>query len=255
MKNFLASILYFLSAALFLGLSSLIFEGSALYISIALILVSWLLVFINLHKLILVFLGAREIIDTDHQDLFQCIKFNVYSLNAKTPKVFSYSGTFKNCFILESESEWIIVLDKKLLQETSKEVLLDLVSYLFKYHQRGHGLLKTKVLGLLALYYSCLFGFFNNVLFLRPDTRSFKTLSTFFILMVRPVTLVLEKFLQRNNKVDAGENLRPLYLQCPLLKTSDVFLELHSSEYPQVGKLLVDYIESFPVIRECEFKS
>lgn len=253
MKYLLTTILYFLSAALILALSSLILEGSPLYFTGGVLLVVWLLTFLNLHKLILVLLGAREIIDTDHQDLFQCVKFNVYGLSSKTPKIYSYSGTFKNSFILESEKEWIIVIDKKLLEDSSKEVLLELITYLFRYHQKGHALLKTKILGLSTLYYSFVFGLFRNIFLLSPDSRAFKVLSTFFILIVKPITFVTEKILRKNNRIFAGENLKPLYLQCPQYPESEILISLNSSANLRPGKLLLDYLESFPVIRECEF--
>lgn len=253
MKYLIAFILYFLSASLFLGLCSLIWDGVVLYAIIFAVLIGWFFIFKNLHKFILVFLGAREIIDTDHQELFQLIKSSVYGRESKTPKIYSYNGSFKNCFLLESASEWIIVLDKKLLSDASGDVLSDLVGFLFTYHQKGHAFLKSKVLGLLVLYYQFLFIIFKNVFILKPGSKSFRILTLFFVFLSRPVTLMLEKLLTKQHRVHAGENLKPLFLQCEFKTTTEVFLDFHANKNPKINQFILDYVESFPILRECEF--
>lgn len=247
--------MYFLSASLFLGLCSLIWGGVTLYAIVFIVLVLWFLVFINLHKFILVFLGAREIIDTDHQELFQHIKSSVYERETKTPKVFSYNGSFKNCFLLESSSEWIIVLDKKLLNDVSADVLPDLVGFLFSYHQSGHAYLKSKILGLLVLYYQFLFFLFKSIFSLKVGSKSFRILTIFFVFLARPVTLIMESLLTKRHRIEAGANIKPLCLQCASKTTTEVFLDFHSNVNPHINQFILDYVESFPVLRDCEFRS
>ena len=126
---------YLCSAALFLlifgfpmALISLVFSGPWLICAGFMLFLLFLFIYRNLHRFILMVLGAKEMVDTDHQKLFQFIKSKSYFFGTKIPKVYFYDGSFKNSLVLESLSEWVILLDKKLIKDSNEVVLLELLS-------------------------------------------------------------------------------------------------------------------------------
>ena len=99
MKYLVSSLLYFFGLMLLCVFCLILFEDKPLDISLIVTFVSWTLLYAYNDKLVLVYLSAREVIDTDEQELFQRIKNEVYKTNLPLPKVYLYSGNFSNCFI------------------------------------------------------------------------------------------------------------------------------------------------------------
>jgi hypothetical protein len=231
----------------------LLFEGRTLWILFGVFSLIWALVYKNIHKVLLLLLKAREVIDTDHQELFQNIKTNVYQNFKKTPKVYLYDGTFKNCFLLESRGEWIIVLDRKLLADMSSSAIEDLIVFLFNYHHTGMAFLRTKILGLCVLFYNILYWGMDKIFFLKPNSKLFKTLSIFVFMMARPVLAPMELFLNKKRKVPAKESLRPYHCQLLPLDPYAIFVSGHISQEVRIRDLLLEYMESYPLLTECEF--
>ena len=254
MKYFSATILYLLIAALFLGFLALMLDGKVFYIAAIVVLAGWFAIFNNLHRVVLGLLGAREIIDTDYQELFQIIKSNVFTSGAKVPRVYSYSGSYKNCFTLEARGEWAIVIDKNLLKEESRESLLVLVEFLFSYHKSGIGHTRTKILGTLVLYYKTISSFLTKVLRLPEHSRAFQTILTFFILLVRPATAFFENVLKRDSGIEINDGLRALSMQTLEYKPSDVFFAFHTKGPKRINSLIVRYIECFPILKYREMR-
>tara|TARA_Y100000768_G_scaffold389043_1_gene391398 strand:- start:8904 stop:9662 length:759 start_codon:yes stop_codon:yes gene_type:complete len=97
-------------------------------------------------------LKAREIINTDEQELFQVIKNNSYRHHQALPKVYLYNSSVENFFIFESKKGWIIVLSRKLLEQLDREKKEDLVELAYQYKKSKITKLKTKCLGLSTIY-------------------------------------------------------------------------------------------------------
>jgi hypothetical protein len=231
----------------------LLFEGNTLLVTFSLFSFAWALVYKNIHKVLLLLLKAREVIDTDHQELFQNIKTNVYQNFKKSPKVYLYDGSFKNCFLLESSGEWVIVLDRKLLEDMSSATIEDLITFLFEYHHTGKGFLKTKVLGLCVLFYNIFYWGLEKVLLLHPNSKIFKTLSFFIFMMARPLLAPMELFLSKERRVSASESLKPYFCQLFPLDPYTIFVSGHISQEVRIRDLLLEYMESYPLLAECEF--
>ena len=198
-------------------------------------------------------LGSREIIDTDYQELFQFVKSSSYSFGVKTPKVYSYKGNFKNFFVFESFNEWVIVLDKELLDTEDKQVLSELISFIFDYYVSGQGYVRTKVSGYLFLYHFILFKIIRSISEITRNSHIAKAFSLFCLLLTRPATLFLEYFLRRDKKILAQDGIKPLYLQ---KKESDSALLLSSHfRYNDLDptKTIIKYAEAFPLLDCCEF--
>lgn len=253
MKYFLSFSLFLVSFLALLGVVSLFFNGMLFVALSCLCLLLTSFIFSNLHRFILMTLGAREIIDTDYQKLFQFVKSSTYSFGVKTPKVYSYKGNFKNFFVFESFNEWVIVLDRKLIDTEDKQVLSELISFIFNYHASGQGYLRTKVSGYLILYHFSLFKIIRSISSTTGSVHIAKAFSLFCLLLTRPATLLLEFFLKRCKKVLAQDAIKPLYLQ---KKESDSALLLfshfrHSDLDPT--KTIVKYAEAFPLLDCCEF--
>lgn len=253
MKYFMSFCLFLVIFLTLLGLVSLILTGPLFMVLGACIFVLSLYIFSNLHRLILMMLETREIIDTDYQELFQFVKSNTYSFGVKAPKVYSYKGTFKNFFILESFKEWIIVLDKDLIEQMDKEVLSDLISFLFNYHISGQGYLRTKIFGILISYHYVLLKVIKSLSPKGKESYVTRILSLFCLLLVRPITFVLEYLISRDKKVMAKEGLKPLYLQRKERDSSTVLLSHLGQDNLDPTRTIVEYAESFPLLNNCEF--
>ena len=185
-----------------MALVSYLLFGQTLFLSLSLIGLSvWGVVYIYIDRILLIFLNAREVIDTDEHRLFQIIKNNTYKYKGQIPKIYVYDGNFENCLLLESRNKWTIVLDKKMLESIDDVALGDLVEFLFKYYKNGLGLIKTKALGISVLFYGFVFWFVRNLLFLKTNSKLFKTISAFILIMTRPLLFPLEVILKRKKKI------------------------------------------------------
>lgn len=151
----------------------------------------WLIVFTILYlfvdKIILYIIGAREIIDSDYQTLFQYIKSASYQNFESTPKVYIYSGFSLKAFVLSSRNEWSIVLDRKLMDQLSSEQIKYLINYLVKFNKTSIPWRQTKSLGLNCFSIMLIYFFLRKVFFLSSNSYAFKILSFFLMILLKPL--------------------------------------------------------------------
>jgi len=251
---------YFYSVALFLlifggpmALISLVFSGLSLVFTGLVLFLFFLFIYGNLHRFILMILGAKEIVDTEYHELFQVIKSKSYFFRTKTPRVYLYDGSFKNSFVFGSRSEWIILLDKKLIKSSNKAVMQELISSIFRYHISGQGYLKTKVLGSLILYHYFILQVTSYIFGEKKGTDLRKSFAIFFILLFRPLTLLFEFFMKKGKKVVVEEELRVLYLQKVERDSTLLLSSCLTNKFMNIKKIITEYTESFPFLDSCEF--
>lgn len=119
--------------------------------------------FVYLDKFVLVYLNAREVIDTDEQRLFQKIKNEVYKTTTPIPKVYLCNASHQCCFILASRNSWSIVIDKNLLRKMSESELEMLTEFLFRFKAAGNPLIQTKVMGMSVLLLALIYAMIKNI--------------------------------------------------------------------------------------------
>lgn len=253
MKYLGSLLLYSISLIIPIGLINLIFEGTFFYVLSVTYALAWLAVYLNIHKVILLLLDAREVIDADQQKLFQNIKASSYKTYTKAPKVYLYSGSYKNCFVLDSETEWSIVLDKTLLAELDPEAQMNLVEYFYKVKKINNTYFATKALGICVLFYSSFFWFLQNIFLLNPNSKGFRVLAFFTIFITKPVLIPIEKLIGRMNLVEARVGLKPFYYQLRPKDTYTIFTKSLLGSDLKVKKMLIDYMEAYPILSRCEF--
>jgi len=234
--------------------SYILLDESIFIIFSCIALTSWLFIYIYIDRILLIFLGAREVIDTDEHRFFQVIKNNAYKNRVIPPRVYIYNGNYEGCFLLESFSKWIVVLDKNFMVNLSAESAEKLVEFFYSYHTKGvSGFLKTKALGICVLFNAFIYWTMKYLFFQRTDSKLFKTFVTFAIIMTRPFLYPFEYLLRRSLKIRVDNNLEQYSSQ---LKLEDSFIDFVSDlvlEERKLRALIVKYMENYPLLLECEF--
>jgi hypothetical protein len=232
----------------------LLLGGFAFKIALGIYVIIWGILYTYLDKVLLMFINAREVIDTDKQLLFQNVKNVSYKTYEKLPCVYLYSGQKLNCFVFESRNEWAIVLERRLLDKLDNEQLESLVSFLYEYKKNNTAWYQTKAMGICALVYSTVYWTLKNLLFLNPNSKMFKTLSVFTLAMLRPLTGPIENFARNNKEISVDENLKSIFYQIDKSNlTFNEYILGHLMTDTQVKSLLLNYLESFPVMENFGF--
>lgn len=118
-----------------------------------LIVLGWTVTFLFLEKILLIYLGAREVIDTDEQKLFQRLKNEAYKSFEKVPKVYLYSGNSKRCFILQSRKNWNLVIERSFLKKLGDQEVEALIEFLFRYKKSNDSEVQVKAIGIMVIAY------------------------------------------------------------------------------------------------------
>ena len=220
------------------------------------ILVVWFFLFtalyIFLDKVILYIIGAREIIDSDYQTLFQFIKSASYQNFETTPKVYVYSGFSLKAFVLSSRNEWSIVLDRKLMEQLSSEQIKYLINYLVKFNKTSVPWRQTKSIGLNCFSIMVIYFILRKVFFLDSNSYPFKVLSFFTLILLKPL-FELISFVGRLG----GKKIQCHYsLESIININKDILVPISFSSYAfshiqnqiQTKEMLVKFIETMPVL-------
>ena len=230
------------------------FEGRFLNIVLCLITLIWTLLYVYMEKILLFQLSAREIIDTDHQELFQCIKNNSYTSTERKPRVFLYSGNIKCCFVFESKKEWSVVIDRKLINSIDETQISGLVDLIYKFKKSGHAWFITKILGICSLMFNFINWFLTFILRLSPESNTFRVLSLTMLFFIRPIWILLEIVARKKKTFKIDRNFQSVYLQID--HDEDLFYNylLGRIENISLNKQIINYLEGFSVLKSCEFE-
>lgn len=230
----------------------LLFEG----LTRNLILGVWVLLFgalyIFLDKVILYIIGAREIIDSDYQTLFQYIKSASYQNFENTPKVYVYSGFSLKAFVLNSRNEWSIVLDRKLMDQLSSEQIKYLINYLVKFNKTSIPWRQTKATGLNCFSIMIIYFFLRKVLFLDNNSYLFKVLAFFNLILLKPIfELIGYVGKSSKSKIKSHYSLESIVninkeMIIPISFSSYAFS--HIQNEINTKEMLVKLIETLPVL-------
>lgn len=303
MKYFLSSFLYFLGVMLLGVICFIVFEGQILKASLILSFAMWTLLYTYTDKLVLIYLNAREVIDTDEQELFQRVKNEVYKTDLPIPKIYTYNGNSKNCFVTESRGTWSIVFEKNLLKNLTSEQLEALVKFTFQYKLKAAPLVQTKVMGLSSFAFIFVCGLIRNFLALmiliyttalaqqvlelghgfqvnteiaitlaiglilaslvklnggvklENSSIVFRVFSLFLLGLARPVFAFFDMIAKREKKIQGELALLPIVnrLEKPRYDFDQLMVD-HLKENFSIQTIIVEHLESFPVLENCSFE-
>lgn len=197
---------------------------------------------------------AREVVDTDQQLLFQCMKNEAYKSGGTLPKVYLYSGKSLKCFVLQSRNEWSLVFDRRLISQMDEAELRSMISFLYKFKNSPLCLIQTKVLGICSLFFGFVYWFLANVVFLNEKSILYKVLAIFIFTMMKPLILPLEFLAKRQTALPASLGLMPIYNKAQIGEFSyNEYVFAHLLPSFNTRNLIINYLEGFPVIKNCRF--
>lgn len=246
-----------LSSILVVFIIFLLFGGVTKFI----LLGAWLILFTALYwyldKLILYLIGAREIIDSDYQTLFQYIKSSSYQNFENYPKVYVYSGFLMKAFVLNSRDEWTIVMDRRLMQNLSSEQIKYLISYLVLYKKTNLPWRQTKSLGLNAFFIIGIYTFLKKILFLNTNSYMFKVLSFFMIILLKPIFELVAWTGRSNIAIGAHYSLESIVninkeMASPLSISNYAFSHIQNDI--STKEMIIRFIETIPTIESSRVK-
>ncbi len=249
MKIFRFILLYLIIFGVPCAAMYVVLDSEVLYYFLVLYSVLTLVGFAYMDKLVLMALKAREVIDTDEQNLFQSLKNESYKSFTKLPKIYLFSGDNISCFVLESRSEWTLVISRKLISQASPEQLNSLVKFIYEYNKNNSSWFRTKVMGLNICYLKGTYWFLQTVCFVKKTSKIFNVLATFILIMLRPFILPLNYLILRNELEYKDENFRAVINQVEQRPFS--FYELivsHMEQVQDTDKTLANYLENFSIL-------
>lgn len=254
MKLFFSACIFLLVLIPLLLLNFIIWDEKAFILFGSFTTIAWLIAYVYIDRILLAFLGAREVIGTDENTMFQVLKNNAYKNRCSIPRVYVYDGQSEHCFLFESLTRWTMVLDKTLLSQLDYEATEELVEFYYAYHlgvKRGY--LKTKALGICVLFYTLIYKFFAALFFQKTHNRYFKAAMSFFVIMFKPFIWPFEALLKSKRKITAGVSLKKFSLRINQDYDFSQFLSEMVIENSSHKTLITQYMESYPLLSECEF--
>lgn len=251
-----SALLFFIVSCAPFALIYLIFEGGLRIFLIFLLFSIYLAVFFYADKFILFFLGAREIINADHQTFFRVVKSSVFNSFEVMPKVYLYSGNYKKAFVFDAGGRWSIAIDRKLLNSANEEELKALVEFLIATKKGGKAWLQTKCMGIIGTMLKLNVAVASFLLKWTNRKRLINTMIFLSLMFMKPVVELI-RFLNYSGKIySCPDGLKPIYYQNigeERVKSFTQFISYQLIEDLNQNEIIKEYLESFPVFERCEF--
>lgn len=255
--NIIKTIIIFLTTLTIPALGIFLLTGGFLRMCLlALLFAILLVIFWYADKLILLSLGAREIIDADNQALFQSIKSQTYRYHIKMPRVYLYSGHRVKTFVLEKFGSWSVVLDRSLIKNLDKEQIESLVAYIMAYKKNGYGKIQTIGMGILSMILRSTYWFWEQFNF--ENNSKFHKIGIFVtLILIKPLIEFILRLSKVKTKVRGTFPLKSIYL----LVDKDIserafteFMAYHLDSSFILNELIVEFLEEYPMLENCSFE-
>lgn len=206
-------------------------------------------------KVILFTLKAREVIEADYESFFQAMKRESYHRFSTTPKLYLYSGNIRKCFLLEARGQMSFVLDRQMIDEMNNEEILELVSFLIEIKKDKSYWLQTKGMAINSVVAFLIYKTSHSLSFGRAkETKLFTFLG---FTLFKPLMEIIEWLTKSKQKKTASEALKTLYFKSQhgiTIKTLSEYIGIHLEEDSQNKDFLVEYLETFPTLENCDFE-
>jgi len=251
MNKILSICLYLTFSTVPFALLYVVFEGNLLLLLMTTYFLVSGFIYFYIDKIILILLKAREVIDADEQETFQCLKNESYKSFEKVPRIYLYSGNSISCLILEARNEWTVVMNRKLMRMLDLKQRESLAAFLFSYKKNMNSWYQTKMIGLIIMNIKLNHWIFSNVFLINQKSHLFRILSVFSLSMTRPFFIPFEKIAKRDRLVPANIELKPIQNQIEINNNSFEELMLnYFREDMNINSVIVSYIESFSVLNQ-----
>lgn len=235
----------------------LAFSGPLRFVVLGVYLLLWCAAYTYMDKVILFFLGGREIIDQDNQQFFQQLKSESYKNFVKTPKVYLYGGHAPKCFVLESRKEWSVVIDRSLEKEMSLEQTRALVNFIVRFKKSKVAWRLTKSHGLATLVTGLSYWFLTKFLAMNTKGKVFKVVNFFVLAIFKPYLDAVLLTGKNKLQLEADQSLEPLINVGAQLDPGldyNQFLLANLQEQINSKDLLIRRLEKYPVMEQAVIK-
>lgn len=255
--NIIKVVIIFISTLIIPALGVFLLSGGGVRMAfLGLLLLIWFIMFWYADKLILLSLGAREIIDADNQPLFQSLKSQTYRYHEKIPRVYLYSGHRVKAFVLEKLGTWSIVLDRSLIKNLDKEQVEALVAYIIEYKKKGYGKIQTIGMGVLAMILRFTYWFWEQFKF-GKNSKVHKVGIFVSLILIKPLIEFILGVSKVHKKVNGTFPLKSIYLQVDqdiVERAFTEFMVYHLDSESALSDLVVEFLEEYPMLENCKFE-
>lgn len=153
MRATLILVLTYVILGLFL---CLVLSSALLWVSIAFLLGFSVITATYSDKMVLYFLGAREVGANDQKVLSEAASQAAYKLSVQSPQLYFYNGIMERAFVLQNRKVTSIVISKSLIEKCTFDELCGITFELLLQVKKGMAKKRTKsmfYLGLLAWFF------------------------------------------------------------------------------------------------------
>lgn len=196
---------------------------SIIYIGVVLIL------FISVDKFLLKLLNAREVVETEKDEIYQMIKHESFKNSVKSPKLYSYRGQIPKILLLKGAKEYTLVFEEKIFDQLTSHEISSFVNFLLV-NDRGNSSQLLSVCYLIGiLLVKMVFGIRNLVFRVFKNDSFSKALFLTGIFFIKPFMYFLFWYaIETNLKLTNDQNqfyLKSAFLKLYSLKITESFAD------------------------------
>jgi hypothetical protein len=215
---------------------------------------SLLVLFLFVDKFLLKVLNAKEIIETEKDEMYQLIKHQSFKNSVKSPKLFSYRGQIPKIFLLKGNRDYTLVFEESVFDQLSNEEVSSFVNFLLVNDRKGNSHLLSVVylLGVLTFKIIFLIRDFIYKLFKSEDLSKAVFLAGVFF--SKPMLYLIFWYSLQSKLVDQRAfdnfNLKSAFMKLYSLKITESFTDnlLVTNQLVQSKSKIIDasILEIFP---------
>lgn len=203
---------------------------SVVYMSVIFIL------FASVDKFLLKLLNAREVIETEKDEIYQMIKHESFKNSVKSPKLYSYRGQIPKILLLKGAKEYTLVFEEKVFDQLTSQEISSFVNFLLVNDRENSSQLLSICYLIGVLLVKMVFGIRNLVFKIFKNDNFSKAIFLTGIFFIKPFLYFLFWYaIETNLKLTNDQN--QFYLK-------SAFLKLYSL------KITVSFADNFFVINK-----
>jgi hypothetical protein len=206
-------------------------------------------------KIILAILKSREMIESDHDHIFQLVKHLSFRNSMKTPSLYIYRGHFPKIFMLKSRSKYSLVFEESIFDRLTDKEIQHLLSFLFRDDKSGSSRILT-LSYLFSITIVKLLLIFKDIVHYLTRSKSFSQGIFLSLIFVMKPFILFVFWLSINSTSDLHDQIledhylnsafSKLYSQRITESFSDVFLVLNNIIESNSKILDANILELFP---------
>ena len=157
--------------------------------------------------LILYLLGAREVRSSDEPNFFEAASQESYKLSVPMPHLYFYNGTLERAFVLQNRHTISIILNKSLLEKSSKAELKAICFELLLQVKKGMATKRTKAMFLLGFFSWVIHSLMGALLSILPFKDVRRAFDWFLNFLLHPALGFIFKFVMGKGYFKRLENI------------------------------------------------